>query len=217
MTAVDVLAAAGAQISRVSIPRHVDVTPVASALMIEGARAIAKVGYFGAFAKTYYPRELTASINRLWEERADTLAPRAKLNYLVAELSRRAFHGQVYTKAHNVRPGFVRLYDDVLTWFDALVMPTALMPAPRYEPPDSHLADIEQHLTLARGGVHRNARNTIPFNYTGHPALAVPCGKVDGLPVSLQLVGRCFDDPLLLRIAYAYQHAVDWDSFVSVT
>ena len=36
--------------------------------------------------------------------------------------------------------------------------------------------------------------NTKPANYTGHPALAVPCGKVGGLPISLQLVGRFLDD-----------------------
>ncbi len=54
--------------------------------------------------------------------------------------------------------------------------------------------------------------NTAPFNYTGHPAIAVPCGKSAGLPVSMQLVARHFDDPLLLRVAAAYQHAVDWDA-----
>ena len=60
------------------------------------------------------------------------------------------------------------------------------------------------------------AYNTKPTNYTGHPALAVPCGKVGGLPISLQLVGRFMDDPLLLRVAYAYQTAVDWDAITGV-
>ena len=47
------------------------------------------------------------------------------------------------------------------------------------------------------------AHNTKPTNYTGHPALAVPCGKVKGMPISLQLVGRFLADPLLLQVAYA--------------
>lgn len=37
-----------------------------------------------------------------------------------------------------------------------------------------------------------------------------------GLPVSMQLVERFFDDPLLMRVAYAYQHSTDWDQIISV-
>ena len=61
------------------------------------------------------------------------------------------------------------------------------------------------------------SRNTMPFNYTGHPALALPVGKSsDGLPVSMQLVGRFLDDPLLMRTAYTYQQAIDWDKIIGV-
>ena len=61
------------------------------------------------------------------------------------------------------------------------------------------------------------SRNTMPFNYTGHPALAVPVGKSSaGLPVSMQLVGRFLDDPLLMRIAYTYQQAIDWEKIIGV-
>jgi amidase len=68
-------------------------------------------------------------------------------------------------------------------------------------------------MAMSRGG----SRNTQPFNYTGHPALALPVGKSSaGLPVSMQLVGRFFDDPLLMRVAYAFQHATDWDTIIGV-
>jgi amidase len=63
----------------------------------------------------------------------------------------------------------------------------------------------------------KGSRNTLPFNYTGHPALALPVGKSSaGLPVSIQLVGRFFDDPLLMRAAYAYQQSTDWDNIIGV-
>ena len=42
------------------------------------------------------------------------------------------------------------------------------------------------------------------------PALVVPCGFVDGLPVALQLVGRPFDEASVLRAAHGYQQATDW-------
>jgi aspartyl-tRNA(Asn)/glutamyl-tRNA(Gln) amidotransferase subunit A len=58
----------------------------------------------------------------------------------------------------------------------------------------------------------------MPFNYTGPPALALPVGKsFAGLPVSMQLVGRFFDDPLLLRATYAFQQSTDWDQIIGVS
>jgi amidase len=82
------------------------------------------------------------------------------------------------------------------------------------EAPGSYLEAVEDNLRMM---YNRGSRNTLPFNYTGHPALALPVGKSPaGLPVSMQLVGRFFDDPLFMRVAYACQHATDWDKIISV-
>ena len=53
-------------------------------------------------------------------------------------------------------------------------------------------------------------RSLIPFNITGQPALSLPCGFIDGLPVAFQLAARPFDEPTLLRAARAYEAATDW-------
>lgn len=54
-------------------------------------------------------------------------------------------------------------------------------------------------------------RNTEPFDLTGLPALVVPCGiAADGLPVSLQIAGRAFDEATVLNVGHAYQQATDW-------
>jgi amidase len=120
----------------------------------------------------------------------------------------------VYAKAQNVRPYFVKAFDSALAELDILVMPTCITKAPMYEAPATDLEALEENLDMmARSG----SRNTQPYNFTGHPALAVPVGKSAGLPVSMQLVGRFFDDALLLQAAYAYQHSVDWDDIISVT
>jgi Asp-tRNA(Asn)/Glu-tRNA(Gln) amidotransferase A subunit family amidase len=47
-------------------------------------------------------------------------------------------------------------------------------------------------------------------NLTGHPALVLPAGFVDGLPVGLMVTGRLFDEATVLRIAAAYEDATDW-------
>ena len=212
--AVDVLAEAGADVSKVSIPEHHTIRVAQAALTGEGALAIFKTGFFGAFTRTYYPASVIGAINKLWASQADVLAPRSKLSLIAAELSRRNYHGRVYAKAQNVRPAYIRAYDAALANVDVLVMPTCIMTAPQNYTPGSYLEAVEENLATINSA---GSRNTQPFNYTGHPALALPVGKSSaGLPVSMQLVGRFFDDPLLLRTAYAYQGSVDWDNVIGV-
>jgi len=213
LAAVDVLARKGVEVSKVSIPAHHAVRAAQAALSAEGALAVFKTGFFGAFTRTHYPAPVIAAINKLWAVQADVLAPRTKLSLIAAELSRRNFHGRVYAKAQNVRPAYIKAYDTALQDVDALVMPTCLMTAPKNHQPSTYLEAVEDNLaSMARGF----ARNTQPFNYTGHPALALPVGKSTGLPVSMQLVGRFFDDALLLRVGHAFQHATDWNKIIGV-
>src|SRR5712691_4229324 len=214
LAAVDVLAKAGADVSEVSIPEHHAIRTAQAALGAEGALAVFNTGFFGAFTRTYYPASLIAAINTMWASHADVLVPRSKLVLIAAELSRRTYHGRVYAKAQNVRPTYIKAYDAALADVDVLVMPTCLMTAPKNHTPGTYLEAVEDNLTSQRRG---GSRNTQPFNYTGHPALALTVGKSSaGLPVSMQLVGRFFDDPLLMRVAYAYQHSTDWEAIIGV-
>jgi amidase len=214
LAAVDVLAGAGAVVSRVHIPEHREVNAAQSALNAEGALAVYRTGFYGAFSRTYYPASVITAINQLQSDHADVLSPRAKLSLIAGELSRRNYHGRVYAKAQNVRPSYIRAYDAALADVDVLVMPTCLMTAPKNSCPDSYLEVLEENLSRSS----RISENTQPFNFTGHPALAVPVGKsAAGLPASMQLVGRFFDDPLVLRVAYAYEHSVDWAALTGVS
>lgn len=55
----------------------------------------------------------------------------------------------------------------------------------------------------------RMIRNTFPFNALGWPAIALPCGPAEhGLPASVQLVGRCGDDALVLAAGQALERAL---------
>jgi amidase len=55
--------------------------------------------------------------------------------------------------------------------------------------------------------------NTCLFHVSGHPAMTVPCAKVDDLPVGMMLVGRRFDEATVLRAASAFETLGDWRTF----
>ena len=67
--------------------------------------------------------------------------------------------------------------------FDALLMPTTPMRATPHPPPDASPQEITRRSW-------EPTRNTCPFNVTGHPAISIPCGMSEGLPVGLHFVAR---------------------------
>jgi len=103
-----------------------------------------------------------------------------------------------YVGAQRRRLELIAAVEDALRDVDVLLCASSMDPA-------SRLDDAEE---TART-YPRQAR--APFNVTGHPALAMMAGLSDsGLPLSLQLVGRYFDDATVLRVAAAYERATDW-------
>jgi aspartyl-tRNA(Asn)/glutamyl-tRNA(Gln) amidotransferase subunit A len=52
---------------------------------------------------------------------------------------------------------------------------------------------------------------TISINLAGVPAISVPCGlDREGLPIGMQVIGKHFDEPTILRVAYAYEQQTEW-------
>jgi amidase len=54
--------------------------------------------------------------------------------------------------------------------------------------------------------------NTAPFDATGHPAMSLPCGLAEGLPVGLMLIGKHYDEATIYRAAHAFEQGTDWRS-----
>ena len=51
---------------------------------------------------------------------------------------------------------------------------------------------------------------TIPANIAGLPAISVPCGFSDDMPVGMQLIGKAFSESILFNVAYAFEQATPW-------
>ncbi len=103
-----------------------------------------------------------------------------------------------YVGAQRRRTEVIAAVEDRLRDYDVLLCASSMDPSSRMDDPDETARTYP-----------RQART--PFNVTGHPALAMMSGlSGNGLPVSVQFVGRYFDDATVLRVAAAYERATAW-------
>jgi len=108
------------------------------------------------------------------------------------------YYDQYYGKAQQVRTLICREFEEAFSKYSALVTPTAPTVAFGFgektaDPLQMYVSDV----------------CTVPINLAGLPAISLPCGFSNGLPIGLQFIGRAFDEETLLRVAYAYEQAAD--------
>jgi aspartyl-tRNA(Asn)/glutamyl-tRNA(Gln) amidotransferase subunit A len=90
---------------------------------------------------------------------------------------------------------------EIFSDVDLLITPTMPIPAPA-------IADLKKDPDALRPAELKLLRNTRPFNVWGLPAISVPCGVTKaGLPIGLQITAAHWRDEVVLRMAYAYEHA----------
>ena len=139
-----------------------------------------------------------------WRERADELSDTLKTTILFGQYALNKYRGHYYAKAQNLARTLRAAYDDVLTNYDLLLMPTLPMAATSCRsraPPAEIIQPAFEMLP-----------NTAPFDVTGHPSMSVPCGMSDGLPAGMMLTGKLFDEVTIYRAASAFESRADWKS-----
>jgi aspartyl-tRNA(Asn)/glutamyl-tRNA(Gln) amidotransferase subunit A len=109
------------------------------------------------------------------------------------------YYDAYYLKAQKVRTLIKREFDQAFEKCDALVTPTSpIVPFKLGEkledPMQMYLSDV----------------CTLPINIAGIPAISIPAGFADSLPIGMQIMGKPFSEEILLRIAFAYEQATDW-------
>lgn len=112
--------------------------------------------------------------------------------------------GAEYAKANNLRAactGHLRL---VFEGIDVLVCPSTSAPPHPVKPE-------ELYGPMPESREPKFQRFTAPFDFNGAPTLSVPCGfNSEGLPLSIQWVGKHLSEPLLCQIGHAYEEATEW-------
>jgi aspartyl-tRNA(Asn)/glutamyl-tRNA(Gln) amidotransferase subunit A len=114
-----------------------------------------------------------------------------------------------YLEAIRWRGPALAAYLAAVSGTDAVLAPVAPVPAPTIDESDvGNSPDAE-------AVIQRLTRFTRPVNYLGLPSLSIPSGFArSGLPVGMQLIGRSFDEAMLLRIGAAFQRATDFHAQV---
>jgi amidase len=213
--ALDVIAGAGARLEDVSAPMHRRAMLAMMPLFLEGARSGHDTNFAGAFGTSFYPASFMAAYGRAKRSHSHELPLNLKAILLAGTYAHERINGRLYAKSYSLRPTFAAQYQKLFDNVDLLAMPTCPIKARRYQTPSDYADAIDR--TLFGGELGEDiailGANTSAFNYTGFPALSIPCGKSGGLPIGLQLVAPHFREDLLVRVAHAFQRAVDWESF----
>jgi amidase len=204
--AAERLRAAGAIIEEISIPMHRDGAAIWTPIALEGLTAQMMHGNGMGFnwKGLYTTSLLDAHAN--WRARADELSRTLKISMLAGEYFIKHHRGHFYAKAQNLSRLLRKSYDDVLARYDLLLMPTLPMKATPLPPANAPLA-----LWCQRG--FEMLPNTCPFDVTGHPAMSIPCGMSDGLPIGMMLIGKHYGETTMYRAAHAFEKLGDWRNF----
>ena len=134
------------------------------------------------------------------KSRAEAFGPEVRLRIMLGTFGLSAgYYDAYYGKAQKVRTLIKQDFDAAFESHDVLLSPTSPTDAfgigeKADDPLQMKLADI----------------CTIPVNLAGIPALNIPCGMADGMPVGLQIMGKPFGEDLIMRVGDAYQQTTTW-------
>src|SRR5579884_602490 len=195
----------GARVETVSIPMHRLGSAIWLPIAAEGALMQMMLGNgFGFNWQGLYVTSLL-DYHSGWRSRADELSDSLKNTMLLGHAMVTRYRGHYYAKAQNLVRRLRAAYDAVLSRYDLLLMPTLPIVA-------TPLPEADAPLTQILDSAFGMLANTAQFDCTHHPAMSLPCGLVDGLPVGMMLVAKHFDEATIYRAAAAFERGVEWRS-----
>ena len=193
----------GARVEDISIEEHFFAADLWTAIAVEGLQDGMMHG--NNFGTNHRGLFLPSMIDRVatWRHRADELSHSLKVCMFLGEYFQESYRGRYYGKAQNLMRGVTGRYLDALREVNLLLMPTLPMKAQPIPPPDCSTALYVQRAFEMVG-------NTAAFSASGLPAMSIPCGLGEGLPIGLMLVGPRYGEMTIYRAAHAFEQSADW-------
>ena len=195
--------ALGATVEQVSVPEHLNGPALWGAVVTDGFWQTMKLNGAGYNHDDIYSPALRQAMQN-WTSHSAEAPLNAQLLWLLGR-HLEGYQGRYYARAKNLVRKLRMDYDKCLQDHDLLLLPTTVTTADR-NPESQSAASVDEIM----GPAFNNTLNACQFNATGHPAISIPCGRIDGLPVGLMLVGRYFSEKTIYRAAYAFEQSVDW-------
>ena len=192
----------GARVEEVSVPEHYTAADAWTAITLEGLQDGMMWG--NSTGTNYRGLFLPSMTDHMaqWQGRADELSHSLKACMFVGEHFQKQYRGRFYGKAQNIMRRCNERYLVALRQYDLLLMPT-LPIKPQPHPP----SDCSLSLYVQRA--FEMVPNTAPFN-GGLPAMSVPCGFSEGLPIGMMLVGPHYGEMKIYQAAHAFEQSGDW-------
>jgi len=198
-TAIDKLRELGAEIDwEVSLP-HTKYA-LAAYYILAPSEASANLARYDGVKYGFSEREASNVIETTEKTRQFGFGPEVKRRIMLGTYALSAgYYDAYYLKAQKVRTLIKQEFDRAFEKYDALVTPTSpIVPFKLGEkledPMQMYLSDV----------------CTLPVNIAGIPAISIPAGFADNLPIGMQIMGKPFSEETLLRIAFTYEQAIDW-------
>lgn len=191
--AVKKLESLGAIIEEVSLPTFEYAVPIY--YIIAPAEASSNLARYDAVKYGHRDKSQKDLLSMYYESRKQGFGPEVKRRIMIGTyVLSSGYYDAYYLKALKARTLIKKDFEKSFDKFDVLISPTsptiAFKAGEKTEDPLSmYLSDIA----------------TIPINLAGLPAISIPCGEENGLPIGLQIIGKAFDEESILRLAYTYE------------
>ncbi|WP_407054564.1 Asp-tRNA(Asn)/Glu-tRNA(Gln) amidotransferase subunit GatA [Paenibacillus dendritiformis] len=197
LAALKVYEQLGATWEEVSMP-HTDYA-VATYYLLASSEASSNLARFDGVRYGVRAEQPGNLLELYLQSRSQGFGPEVKRRIMLGTYALSSgYYDAYYLKAQKVRTLIQRDFEQAFQKYDILLGPTAPTTAFRLG------EQIDDPLQM-----YLNDILTIPVSLAGVPAISIPCGLADGMPVGLQLIGRAFDEATVLRAAHAFEQNTD--------